>query len=203
MLKTFNLNYKSNVFYSLKQYNSHYKLYNEFKINLNNYLFKKKIIYQHKYELIDLIHDLSDVDKYQYINLLGGYLNHDYYFKNITFNKNLIFGNIKKIIELNYTNFENLKLNFIKNFVNHIGWGWLVINKNKICLLKTKDNNNPMFSVSLGGFNSIPLIGIDLHEHSYYIDYNSNKKKYIENFLEFLNWYEIENRLQNYNLNLV
>ncbi|BAF35123.1 superoxide dismutase [Candidatus Carsonella ruddii PV] len=201
MLEIFNLKYKKNNLYSLNQFNLHFSFYNDFKINLNNFLLKKKIIYNHKYELIDLIHDLSDIDKYKYISLLGGYLNHDYYFKNITFNKNFIFGNIKKIIELNYINYENFKFNFINKFVDHIGWGWLVINKKKICLLKTKDNNNPMFSISLGGFNSIPLIGIDLHEHSYYIDYNNNKKQYIKNFFEYLNWYEIENRLQNYNLN--
>ncbi|MBY0585441.1 hypothetical protein K5B08_00890, partial [Candidatus Carsonella ruddii] len=182
----------------LIQKNFYLKSFNE----LNNFLFNKKIFFKNKFELIDILSDLSEFDKNFFSNILGSYLNHDYFFKNISFNKNNCFGEILKKIIITYNNYENFKFNFIKNFKNFNGWGWVIYNNNKLCMVKTFENNNPLFPIDLGGFNSIPLICVDLHEHSYYLDYLNNQEKYLENFLNNINWYEIENRFQNLILNI-
>ncbi|ATX33538.1 hypothetical protein CUN91_01090 [Candidatus Carsonella ruddii] len=201
MIKIFNINYKKNSFLSEKQFLLQKKIYHNSLIELNNFLFKKNIIFKNKFELIDILNDLSEFDKNYFSNILGIYLNHDYFFKNICFNKNFCFGEIYNKIIKTYNNYENFKFNFIKNFENFNGWGWLVYNNNRLCMIKTYENNNPLFSIDLGGFNSVPLICIDLHEHSYYLDYLNNKNQYLYNFLENINWYEIENRFQNLILN--
>ncbi|XZR52914.1 MAG: Fe-Mn family superoxide dismutase [Candidatus Carsonella ruddii] len=194
-------NYKKNEFLSLKQFEEHEKIFSFCNNNLNNYLKKNNIKIKNKFELIDFLHDLPEFEKNYLSNLLGSYLNHEYYFDNISFNKINFFGEINNYINYNFNNYENFKFNFIKFFLEFNGWGWVVINNNNLCLLKTYENNNPLFPISLGGFNSIPLLCIDLHEHSYYLDYLTNKKKYIENFLNYVNWFEVENRIQNYFLN--
>ncbi|WMC19180.1 MAG: Fe-Mn family superoxide dismutase [Candidatus Carsonella ruddii] len=193
--------YKKNNFLSLKQFEEHEKIFLFNNDNLNNYLNKNNIKIKNKFELIDFLYDLPEFEKNYLSNLLGSNLNHEYYFNNISFNKINCFGEIKKYINYNFNNYENFRFNFLKNFLEFNGWGWVIINNNNLCILKTYENNNPLFPINLGGFNSIPLICIDLHEHSYFLDYLTNKKKYIENFLDNINWFEVENRLQNYFLN--
>ncbi|WMC20371.1 MAG: Fe-Mn family superoxide dismutase [Candidatus Carsonella ruddii] len=193
--------YKKNNFLSLKQFEEHEKIFSFYNNNLNNYLNKNNIKIKNKFELIDFLYDLPEYEKNHLSNLLGNNLNHEYFFNNITFNKINCFGEINNYINYNFNSYENFKFNFIKNFLDFNGWGWVVINNNNLCMLKTYENNNPIFPISLGGFNSIPIICIDLHEHSYFLDYLTNKKKYIENFLNNINWFEVENRLQNYFLN--
>ncbi|AFP83959.1 superoxide dismutase [Candidatus Carsonella ruddii] len=194
-------NYKKNIFLSEKQFKNHEFIFLNYIKKLNNYLIKNNINVKNKFELIDFLYDLPEYEKNIFSQLIGGYLNHEYYFNNITFELINCFGEIKKNIIKNFKNYENFKINFIKNFINFNGWGWVVINNNKIFMLKTYENNNPLFSVNLGGYNSIPLLCVDLHEHSYYLDYLNNKELYLKNFLNYINWFEVENRLQNYFLN--
>ncbi|BFI90926.1 superoxide dismutase [Candidatus Carsonella ruddii] len=193
--------YKKNNFLSFKQFDEHEKIFLYYKNKLNNYLDKNNIKIKNKFELIDFLYDLPEYEKNFLSNLLGGYLNHELFFNNISFSKTNCFGEINKFINYSFNNYENFKYNFIKNFLEFNGWGWIVVNNQNLCILKTYENNNPMFSINLGGFNSVPIICIDLHEHSYFLDYLTNKKQYIENFLNSINWFEVENRLQNYFLN--
>ncbi|WP_201329420.1 superoxide dismutase [Candidatus Carsonella ruddii] len=202
MFKIFINEFKNNNFLSKTQFNNHQIIYNNYKNNLNLFLIEKKIFLKNKLELIDIISDLPENEKNQFSYILGGYLNHEYFFKNISFNKNFCFGEIKNKILKTFNSYQNFEFNFIKCLQNFIGWGWVVINNKKLCILKTYENNNPMYPISLGGFNSVPLLCIDLHEHSYIIDYTNNKNLYISNFLKNINWYEVENRYQNYLLNI-
>ncbi|AFP83577.1 superoxide dismutase [Candidatus Carsonella ruddii] len=201
MLKFFNLKYINNKLFSENQFKLHLNFYKTSFKNINNFLFKKKINFNNFFELIDVILDLPESEKYIYSNILGNYLNHHYFFKNITFNKNILFGNIKELIFKSFNNIENFNFNFLKMFKESNNWGWLVINNNKLSLLSTKENINPLYPISLGGYNAIPLLCIDLYEHCYFLDYNYNKNIYIKSFLNNINWFEIENRLQNYIIN--
>ncbi|XRA05340.1 MAG: Fe-Mn family superoxide dismutase [Candidatus Carsonella ruddii] len=200
MIKKLNFVYKKNNFISQKQYIHNLEIYKKSVNDLNFFLNKKNIIFKNKLELIDIINDLSEFDKNFFSNILGKYLNNEIYFKNITFNKTICFGEIYKKILINFNNYENFKINFVNFFDNFVGWGWLIINNNNICFVKTFENNNPMFSIDLGGYNSFPLLGVNLHEYAYHIDYN-DKKKYLNLFFDYINWYEIENRFQNFILN--
>ncbi|UNB91984.1 Fe-Mn family superoxide dismutase [Candidatus Carsonella ruddii] len=201
MIKILNFKYIKNNFLSEKQFLLHENIYKNSVNCLNLFLYKKNILFKNKFELIDILNDLSEFDKNNFSNILGNYLNHEFYFKNICFNKTICFGEVYKNVLINYNSYENFKFNFINFFINFTGWGWIVINNNNFCLVKTYENNNPMFSIELGGYNSYPILCIDLNEHSYFIDYNNNKKKYLESFLDNINWYEVENRYQNFILN--
>ncbi|AFP83767.1 superoxide dismutase [Candidatus Carsonella ruddii CS isolate Thao2000] len=201
MLKIFNLKYKNNKLFSKNQFETHLNIYKKSFEKINYFLFKKKINFNNFFELIDLILDLPESEKYVYSNILGNYLNHHYFFKNITFNKNILFGNIKELIIKSFNNIDNFYFNFLKMFKEINNWGWLIINNNKLSFVSTKENINPLFPITIGGYNSIPLLCIDLHEHCYLLDYNFNKELYIKEFLNYINWFEIENRLQNYIIN--
>lgn len=67
------------------------------------------------------------------------------------------------------------------------GWCWLVLNNGKLEVTKTPNGENPLIH------NQTPLLGCDVWEHSYYIDYRNARPKYLEAFVDSLiNWEYVE-----------
>lgn len=63
------------------------------------------------------------------------------------------------------------------------GWAWLVVNNGKLEVTKTPNGENPLVH------GQTPLLGCDVWEHSYYIDYRNARPKYLEAFFDSLvNW---------------
>ncbi|MGJ8526934.1 superoxide dismutase [Maritalea sp.] len=63
------------------------------------------------------------------------------------------------------------------------GWAWLVLNNGKLEVTKTPNGENPLIH------GQTPLLGCDVWEHSYYIDYRNARPKYMEAFFDSLvNW---------------
>ena len=86
---------------------------------------------------------------------------------------------------------------FIEQFINAgigqfgSGWCWLVKESNgDLKITKTENGVNPLC------FDQIALLGCDVWEHSYYIDFRNKRPAYLQNFLENLvNWEEVANRM--------
>jgi len=121
----------------------------------------------------------------------GGVLNHDLYFEILSSNKNNEpKGILKNEINKEFGSFENFREEFIKSALSVVGSGWtfLVLNKDKkLQIINTSNQETPY----LYGFT--PIIGLDLWEHSYYLDYQNNKNQYIDNFFLLLDFDRIEN----------
>lgn len=63
------------------------------------------------------------------------------------------------------------------------GWAWLALKDGKLVVMKTPNGENPLVS------GAVPLLGVDVWEHSYYIDYRNARPKYLEAFFDHLvNW---------------
>ncbi|XP_073146494.1 superoxide dismutase [Fe] 3, chloroplastic isoform X1 [Henckelia pumila] len=87
-------------------------------------------------------------------------------------------------IEKDFTSFANFKDKFTQAALTLFGsgWVWLVLKREKRCLaiLKTSNGINPLV------WNDIPIIGLDLWEHAYYLDYKNDKAKYVNTFMNHL-----------------
>lgn len=87
-------------------------------------------------------------------------------------------------IEKDFASFANFKEKFVQAAVTLFGsgWVWLVLKREKRCLaiLKTSNAINPLV------WNDIPIIGLDLWEHAYYLDYKNDKAKYVNTFMNHL-----------------
>lgn len=67
------------------------------------------------------------------------------------------------------------------------GWAWLAINNGKLEVQKTPNGENPLMH------GSTPILGCDVWEHSYYIDYRNARPKYLEAWFDNLvNWEHVE-----------
>ena len=63
------------------------------------------------------------------------------------------------------------------------GWAWLALKDGKLAVMKTPNGENPLVH------GAVPLLGVDVWEHSYYIDYRNARPKYLEAFVDSLvNW---------------
>ena len=67
------------------------------------------------------------------------------------------------------------------------GWCWLVVKDGKLAVTKTANGENPLMH------GAQPILGCDVWEHSYYIDYRNARQKYLEAFVDNLvNWQYVE-----------
>ena len=70
------------------------------------------------------------------------------------------------------------------------GWCWLSINNGKLVVSKTPNAENTLIQ------NMKPILGCDVWEHSYYVDYKNRRPDYLENFYEkLINWEFVESQL--------
>ena len=103
--------------------------------------------------------------------------------KNVTISKEFL-----KIIEENFASFDKFKELFSKsaNSLFGSGWCWLVLSNEKLEIMNTGNQDNP---ISQG---KIPILGIDLWEHGFYLLYKNKRADYIEAFYNIINWNEVE-----------
>ena len=88
-------------------------------------------------------------------------------------------------ITKDFGSLENFKKEFIQAGITQFGsgWCWLSLNNEKLVVSKTPNAENPLIK------DMKPLLGCDVWEHSYYVDYQSRRPEYLENFFEkLINW---------------
>ena len=87
---------------------------------------------------------------------------------------------------------ENFKKEFIQAGITQFGsgWCWLSIQNEKLVVNKTPNAENTLIQ------NMKPILGCDLWEHSYYVDYKNRRPEYLENFYsKLINWEFVESNL--------
>ena len=91
-----------------------------------------------------------------------------------------------------YGGYDKMRTDFIQAGVTQFGsgWCWLAIKGGKLEVIKTPNGENPLMH------GASPILGCDVWEHSYYIDYRNMRPKYLEAFIDNLvNWDHVEEML--------
>ncbi|MGO9544626.1 MAG: superoxide dismutase [Rhodomicrobium sp.] len=102
-------------------------------------------------------------------------------------------GALQARIDSDLGGYDKFKADFIAAGVGQFGsgWAWLTVKNGKLEVTKTANGENPLVH---GG---TPILGVDVWEHSYYIDYRNARPKYLEAFVDHLiNWEHVEAMLQ-------
>lgn len=192
MYKKINLNYDSLEPYiddlTLNiHYNKHYLKYLN---NLNDIL--NSVSYDYRYSLEELINNIDEFDvgiRGDILYNASGVLNHELYFKNMNLNSNEPVGILKQAILNKYGSFNNFTQEFIKraNSLRGSGFTFLVLKDNELDIINLPNQESPYI------YNMVPLIALDMWEHSYYLKYQNNKEQYIKNFFSIIDFNEVEN----------
>ena len=88
-----------------------------------------------------------------------------------------------------YGGYDKMRTDFIQAGVTQFGsgWCWLAVKNGKLEVMKTPNGENPLMH------GAQPILGCDVWEHSYYIDYRNMRPKYLEAFVDSLvNWDYVE-----------
>ena len=99
---------------------------------------------------------------------------------------------LKVKIVSDFGSVAEFKKQFIQAGVTQFGsgWSWLSIDNGKLVVTKTPNAENTLIH------NMKPILGCDLWEHSYYVDYKNRRPEYLENFFEkLINWEFVESNL--------
>jgi len=111
--------------------------------------------------------------------------NHTFYWDCLSPKQTSPSGALMTAINKQFNSYNEFREKFTQAAIGQFGsgWGWLVKNPDGSLAIETTGNAaNPM----TGGKK--PLLTCDVWEHAYYIDYRNNRAKYIETFLDMINW---------------
>ncbi|MGO9675507.1 MAG: superoxide dismutase [Methylocella sp.] len=98
-------------------------------------------------------------------------------------------GKVEKAIVDGLGSVEKAKADFIQAGVSQFGsgWAWLAVKDGKVIVSKTANGENPLV------YGAIPILGVDVWEHSYYIDYRNRRPDYLKAFVDnLINWDYVE-----------
>ena len=126
----------------------------------------------------------------------GGFYNHSLFWNVMNpEGKEALSGELKEAILAAYGSFEDFKTAFSKAAATQFGsgWAWLCVHKGgKVEVCSTPNQDNPLMpGVSCEG---TPILGLDVWEHAYYLNYQNRRPDYIEAFFNVINWKEVETR---------
>ena len=103
-------------------------------------------------------------------------------------------GEIAEEINAKFESFDNFKDKFSKAAGTRFGsgWAWLcVCDGENLCVCSTSNQDNPLMEGNCGG---TPILGIDVWEHAYYLNYQNRRPDYISAFFNVINWEEVNRR---------
>lgn len=171
---------------------THYQIYEENLNKLNSLL--KSANYDYSYSLRDLIDHIDIFHlsiRGEILYYLSSVLNHNLYFYNMS-NKNnqLPTKTIEKDINKYFGSYQEFKKQFIEKAMNLKGSGYTFLVKDEKGVLKIINTSNEDSPYSYG---MIPIISLDLWEHAYFLQYKNNRKSYIDNYFEILDFDKINN----------
>ena len=101
-------------------------------------------------------------------------------------------GDLAAAIDAAFGSFDEFKAQFAKAGMTRFGsgWAWLCVHKGgKVEVCSTPNQDNPLMpDTGCGGF---PILGMDVWEHAYYLNYQNRRPDYIEAFFNVINWTEV------------
>ena len=147
-------------------------------------------------ESIESILSSLDMSNKAVRNNGGGFYNHSLFWEVMSpIDKGELSGELKDAILEAYGSFEDFKSAFSNAAATQFGsgWAWLCVHKGgKVEVCATPNQDNPLMpGVSCGG---TPILGIDVWEHAYYLNYQNRRPDYINALFNVINWNEVAKR---------
>ena len=123
----------------------------------------------------------------------GGHANHSFFWSLLK--KDTEFsGEIKEAIESKFESLDTFKEQFGAAAATRFGsgWAWLCVKGGALEVCSSANQDNPLMNgVGCGGF---PILGLDVWEHAYYLNYQNRRPDYIAAFFNVIDWNAISER---------
>ena len=160
--------------------------------NLNAALDKHPDLYNKTVE--ELLSDLNAIPediRTAVRNNGGGHYNHSLFWPSMSPNGGgTPSGNLADAINAAFGSFDSFKEKFSATAVGQFGsgWGWLVVSEGVLSVMGTANQDNPISS------GHTALLGVDVWEHAYYLNYQNRRGDYVQNWWNTIDWAEVARR---------
>ena len=169
----------------------HTKHHQAYVDKLNTALEKHPALFEKKVE--ELLKDINSVPediRNAVRNHGGGHANHSLFWEWMTphAKDKEMNGKIIDEIKKAFGSVEAFKEKFNETALSRFGsgWAWLALSKGKLEVYSTVNQDSPLME------GNIPLLGLDVWEHAYYLKWTSNRKGYAENWWNVVNWVRVD-----------
>jgi Fe-Mn family superoxide dismutase len=126
----------------------------------------------------------------------GGHFNHSMFWKIMSpKGGGTPKGSVSEAINSKFGSFDKFKEDFSSAAATRFGsgWAWLSLNSNgELFISSTPNQDNPFMDIAEQP--GIPVLGLDVWEHAYYLKYQNKRPEYISAFWNIINWDEVELR---------
>jgi len=124
----------------------------------------------------------------------GGHANHSLFWKLLSPNGGgEPTGELAEKINAKFGSFDKFKEEFATAAAGRFGsgWAWLVLNNGELEVMSTPNQDSPLME------GKTPLLGLDVWEHAYYLNYQNKRPDYISAFWNVVNWDEVTKNFNN------
>lgn len=148
-------------------------------------------------ELMPKIDTLPADKKMVLRNNAGGHFNHSLFWQVMGQGKGgQPSGELAEAINSAFGSFDAFKEKFEAAATTRFGsgWAWLVVKDGKLDVVSTANQDNPLMGESVTGVSGTPILGVDVWEHAYYLNYQNKRADYLKAFWNVVNWDEVAQR---------
>jgi len=171
----------------------HSKHHNTYVTNLNNAIAGNAELEQKSIE--DLLKNLAAVPediRTAVRNNGGGHYNHTHFWNILSPDGGgEPSGSLAEAISRDFNSFDAFKEAFAKAGATRFGsgWAWLCTDRaGKLTVCSTANQDNPIMGEEFGGCSATPILGLDVWEHAYYLNYQNRRPDYIAAFWNVVDW---------------
>jgi Fe-Mn family superoxide dismutase len=164
----------------------HSKHHNGYTTNLNNAIAGTELEGKTIEEILTSCQDNPAVR-----NNGGGFWNHKMFWEVMSPNGGgLPSGELASAIDSAFGSFDAFKDEFSKAAATRFGsgWAWLCVTNGKLEVCSTANQDNPLMGL---GCTGTPILGLDVWEHAYYLNYQNRRPDYINAFFNVINWEKV------------
>jgi superoxide dismutase, Fe-Mn family len=123
----------------------------------------------------------------------GGHANHSLFWEVIApGGSNTPVGEVAAAIDAKFGSFDAFKEEFAKAATTRFGsgWAWLIVDGDSVAVTSTPNQDSPVME------GKTPILGLDVWEHAYYLNYQNRRPDYIGAFWNVVNWDVVEAKFQ-------
>ncbi len=172
----------------------HGKHHNAYVTNGNKALEGTKFADMDPVAIIKSLGDVPEDKRGPVRNNVGGHVNHSMFWELMApagkGGGGAPAGALADAINRSFGSFDHFKEEFAKAAAGRFGsgWVWLVLLNSNVTICSTPNQDNPLMGKAIAGCEGIPVLGLDVWEHAYYLNYQNRRPDYVTAWWNVVNW---------------
>lgn len=146
-------------------------------------------------EVIKALKEIPDDKRGPVRNNAGGHVNHSMFWSILASpgKGGAPSGELASAITAAFGSVDGMKEKFAAAAMGRFGsgWAWVCVKNGKLEICSTANQDNPLMGEAVAGCGGTPILGLDVWEHAYYLNYQNRRADYVAAFWTIVNWEKV------------